>query len=139
LRTSRPDLLRGIVLESPVLDWGRVLEFQADATRIPVPLRLAAIGAIANSWGRALTGLDAAVDFPGLDVVSRADELHLPMLVLHSDDDGFVPSSGSHDLAAVRPDIVTFERFTVARHTKLWNYDEKRWTSAIRDWAATLD
>lgn len=139
LRTSRPDLLRGIVLESPVLDWGRVLEFQADATRIPVPLRLAAIGAISNSWGRALTGLEAAVDFPGLDVVSRADELHLPMLVLHSDDDGFVPSSGSHDLAAVRPDIVTFERFTVARHTKLWNYDEKRWTSAIRDWAATLD
>ena len=139
LRSSHARLLRGIALESPVLDWGRVLEFQADAGRIPVPLRLAAILAISNPWGRVLTGLDSAVDFSGLDVVSRADELTVPVLVLHSDDDGFVPSSGSHELAAARPDLVTFSAFTGARHTKLWNYDEDRWTSVIRDWAATLD
>ncbi|MET1051040.1 MAG: alpha/beta fold hydrolase [Mycetocola sp.] len=138
LRSSRSELIRGIVLESPVLDWGRVLEFQADATRIPVPLRTAAIAAVSNPWGRVLTGLDAAVDIRGLDVVSRAEELSTPILILHSDDDGFVPSSGSHELAAARPDIVTFVPFTVARHTKLWNYDEERWTSAILDWAKTL-
>lgn len=138
LRSSKAGLLHGIALESPVLDWGRVLEFQADATRIPVPLRLAAITAISSRWGRALTGLDSAVNFSGLDIVSRADELTVPILVLHSDDDGFVPSSGSHDLAAARPDLVTFSPFSGARHTKLWNYDEERWTAAIRDWAATL-
>ncbi|SFN88155.1 alpha/beta hydrolase family protein [Mycetocola miduiensis] len=138
LRSAHKGLLRGIALESPVLDWARVLEFQADAGRIPVPLRLAAILAITSPWGRALTGLDSAVNLPGLDVVSRADELTVPVLVLHSDDDGFVPSSASHDLAAARPDLVTFSPFTGARHTKLWNYDEDRWTSAISDWAATL-
>jgi alpha-beta hydrolase superfamily lysophospholipase len=139
LRSSHSGLLRGVALESPVLDWGRVLEFQADAGRIPVPLRLAAISAISNPWGRALTGLDSAVNFSGLDIVSRAKELTVPILVLHSDDDGFVPSSGSHELALSRPDLVTFTPFTGARHTKLWNYDEERWTSAILDWAATLD
>jgi alpha-beta hydrolase superfamily lysophospholipase len=139
LRSRHAELLRGIALESPVLDWGRVLAFQADAGRIPVPLRLAAIAAISNPWGRVFTGLDSAVDFRGLDVVSRADELTVRILVLHSDDDGFVPSSGSHELAAARPDLVTFSPFTGARHTKLWNYDEERWTSAIREWAATLD
>jgi alpha-beta hydrolase superfamily lysophospholipase len=138
LRSSHTALLRGVVLDSPVLDWARVLEFQADAGRIPVPLRLAAITAISSPWGRVLTGLDSAVDLCGLDVISRACELTLPILVLHSDDDGFVPSSGSHDLAAARPDIVTFSPFTGAGHTKLWNYDEGRWTSAIREWAATL-
>ncbi|MBG6238142.1 alpha-beta hydrolase superfamily lysophospholipase [Mycetocola sp. CAN_C7] len=138
LRSAQADLIRGIVLESPVLDWGRVLEFQADATRIPVPLRMAAIAAISNPWGRALTGLDTAVNFTGLDVVSRADDLATPVLILHSDDDGFVPSSGSHELAVARPDLVTFVPFTVARHTKLWNYDEDRWTSAIQDWARAL-
>jgi uncharacterized protein len=45
-----------------------------------------------------------------------------------------VPSDASHALAAARPDLVTMETFTVARHTKLWNYDETRWTTAIRDW-----
>lgn len=139
LRSDKADLVRGIVLESPVLDWGRVLKLQAHATRVPGPLRSAAISAISNSWGRGLTGLDTAVDFPGLDIVSRADELTTPILVLHSDDDGFVPSSGSHELAAARPDLVTFEPFTGARHTKLWNYDEERWTAAIQHWAAALD
>lgn len=139
LRSERAGLLRGIVLESPVLDWARVLAFQADAGRIPVPLRTAAISAISNPWGRALTGLDTAVNFSGLDIVSRAAELTVPMLLLHSDDDGFVPSSASHELAAARPDLVTFDPFTVARHTKLWNYDEARWTRAITDWAHKLD
>ncbi|WP_411720408.1 alpha/beta hydrolase family protein [Mycetocola sp.] len=139
LRSSHAEIIRGVALESPVLDWTRVLEFQADAGRIPVPLRLAAITAISSPWGRVLTGLESAVNLHGLDVVSRARELTVPILVLHSDDDGFVPSSGSHELAAARPDIVTFSPFTGARHTKLWNYDEVRWTSAIRDWAETLD
>ncbi|MCU1507048.1 MAG: alpha/beta fold hydrolase, partial [Microbacteriaceae bacterium] len=33
-----------------------------------------------------------------------------------------------------RPDIVTLEAFTVARHTKLWNYDPDRWNRAIDGW-----
>ncbi len=41
-------------------------------------------------------------------------------------------------LAAVRPDIVTYEEFAVARHTKLWNYDAPRWTRAITRWLAAL-
>jgi hypothetical protein len=34
-------------------------------------------------------------------------------------------------LAVARPDIVTFEPFSTARHTKLWNYDSERWNAAI--------
>jgi hypothetical protein len=56
------------------------------------------------------------------------------MLILHSADDGFVPDSASRALAAARSDIVTFVPFTVALHTKLWNYDEARWTGAVREW-----
>jgi hypothetical protein len=60
------------------------------------------------------------------------------VLLLHSDDDGFVPSTASRALAAARPDIVTFVPFEVARHTKLWNYDRTRWEDAIRNWLDTL-
>jgi hypothetical protein len=55
---------------------------------------------------------------------------------MHSDDDGFVPSTASRALAEARPDIVTFEAFTGAGHTRLWNYDPARWNGAIRDWLA---
>ena len=53
---------------------------------------------------------------------------------MSSDDDGFVPSGGSHELAAERPDLVTLETFHIARHTKLWNYDQIRWSDTITSW-----
>ena len=67
-------------------------------------------------------------------MVARAAELDVPILLLHSDDDGFVPSDASHALARRPPDLVTMPAFTGARHTKLWNYDQSRWTDAITDW-----
>jgi pimeloyl-ACP methyl ester carboxylesterase len=136
LRAERADMISGIILESAVVDWGSVLEYQADAGRIPVFVRRAAIAAISNGWGRYLTGLETVVDFPALDMVRRAGELTKPMLVLHSDDDGFVPADAARQLADTRSDLVTFVTFKVARHTKLWNYDEPRWSQAITRWLA---
>jgi fermentation-respiration switch protein FrsA (DUF1100 family) len=86
-----------------------------------------------------ITGQDAPVDLARLDLVSRAAELTVPILILHSDDDGFVPSTASAALALARPDIVTYERFTTARHTKLWNFDRERWERSIGDWLDRLN
>jgi fermentation-respiration switch protein FrsA (DUF1100 family) len=58
----------------------------------------------------------------------------VPILILHSEDDGFVPVDASHALRDARPDLVTMPRFTVARHTKLWNYDQTGWNAAITEW-----
>ncbi len=68
----------------------------------------------------------------------RATELEVPILLLHSVDDGYIPATASIALARVRPDIVTYEEFEVARHTKLWNYDEPRWTGAVAKWLRAL-
>jgi hypothetical protein len=35
-----------------------------------------------------------------------------------------------------RPDLVELKVFEVARHTKLWNYDQDRWSDSISDWIA---
>ena len=32
--------------------------------------------------------------------------------------------------------VVTMPRFAVARHTKLWNYDQTGWSAAITRWLA---
>ncbi|AWB86492.1 alpha/beta hydrolase family protein [Mycetocola zhujimingii] len=136
LRAERADLVSGLILESAVVDWGSVLDYQADAGRIPIAVRRAAIAAISNGWGRALTGQHTAVNFPALNMVDRADELTIPMLVLHSDDDGFVPADGARRLAEKRSDLATFVPFSTARHTKLWNFDPDRWNQSIREWLA---
>ncbi|TFB18114.1 alpha/beta fold hydrolase [Microbacterium sp. 3H14] len=128
------DRIAGIILESPVVDWRTVLRFQAKLARVRAPLPELAMGALQMPLTARLSGADAPIPFDRLDMVARADELTAPVLILHSDDDGFVPADSSHALQEARPDLVTMPRFTVARHTKLWNYDQVGWTTAITDW-----
>lgn len=137
-RSTLGDRVTGVVLESPVVDWIAALDFQVKLRRLPVFVRSFVVVLFKHPWGRFLTGLAEPLDIDRLDFVTRARELDRPVLVLHSDDDGFVPSTASRALAVARPDIVSYEAFEVARHTKLWNYDRGRWEAAIRGWLAKL-
>lgn len=128
------DRIAGLILDSPVVDWRTVLRFQAALARVRAPLPDLAMGALQVPFTARLSGADDAISFDRLDMVARADELRAPILILHSEDDGFVPVDASHALRDARPDLVTMPRFTVARHTKLWNYDQAAWSEAITSW-----
>lgn len=132
--SGRRGAIAGMVLESPVVDWRTVLRFQAREEGLREPIPALAMGVLENSLTARLGGAEQAIPFDRLDMVARASELEAPILILHSEDDGFVPADASHALAEARPDIVTMRPFSVARHTKLWNYDQAGWTSAITDW-----
>lgn len=133
-RTRHARRIAGLLLDSPVVDWGDALAYQSDASHVPVPVRQFALQLLGRSWGKVATGLDEPIDLATLNWVARAGELKKPILLLHSDDDGFVPSGPSRELAAARPDIVTFVPFKTARHCKLWNHDQQLWESSARDW-----
>jgi len=137
-RSDRAGLVRGIALDSPVIDWITALRYQGTLNRLPTAISSAVLAVLGNPWGRRLTGQGMAIDLPRLDFVARAAELTLPILLMHSQDDGFVPVTASRALAEERPDIVDFDLFTGAAHCKLWNYDRPRWTTAIREWLAVL-
>ena len=137
-RSTFRDRVTGVILESPVVDWIAALDFQVKMRRLPVFVRSFVILLFKHPWGRVFTGLAEPLDVDRLDFVTRARELDRPLLVLHSDDDGFVPSTASRALAVARPDIVSYEAFETARHTKLWNFDRERWEGAIRGWLAKL-
>ncbi|MFJ2980777.1 MULTISPECIES: alpha/beta fold hydrolase [unclassified Curtobacterium] len=134
LRSAFADLVDGVVLESPVVDWHAVLKSQSQLLRLPRPVRKVAQRLLRTPVLHRLTGLRQPVDLRQLDMVARADELHVPILLMHSDDDGFVPSSASHALAEARPDIVRLEVQTTARHTKLWNHDADWFDARILAW-----
>ncbi|WP_217184030.1 S9 family peptidase [Streptomyces sp. AC495_CC817] len=136
VNSGNRDRIAGLILESPVVDWRTVLRFQAREARVRAPLPELAMGALEMPFTARLSGADDAISFNRLDMVARAEELVAPILILHSDDDGFVPADASHALQQARPDLVTMPVFTVARHTKLWNYDQTAWTEAITGWLA---
>ena len=138
LQSAHAGLIAGLILDSPVVDWREVLAYQAELNRVPAAIGSLAVAALENPITARVTGAESTIPFNDLNMLDRADALRVPTLILHSDDDGFVPSDASRALAAARPDLVTLQSFSVARHTKLWNYDEAAWTTAITSWASTI-
>jgi dienelactone hydrolase len=137
-RSAHADILRGIILESPVVNWADTITYQTDAQHAPRIVSTAARHLISSPWARTLTGQHESIDLARLDFVARADELTVPILLMHSADDGYVPPYASRALALARPDIVTFDEFTIARHAKLWNYDADRFNDDIGGWLNRL-
>lgn len=128
------DMIIGLVLDSPVIAWGPTIELHATGNRIPLQIQRAAQVVLGSDQTKMLVGMETPLDLGALNFVDRADELDRPILLLHSEDDGYVPVEPSRALAELRPDIVTYEEFDTAGHTRLWNYDSERWLGAIRNW-----
>ncbi|PRY70334.1 hypothetical protein B0I08_101464 [Glaciihabitans tibetensis] len=137
-RSRHSGLVRGIVLESPVVDWVAALNHQGKALGVANPFRRGALAVLSRAWGSRLTGQSQPIDLKRLDFVGRSAELTVPILLLHSADDTFVPPEASRALAQLRPDIVTYDEFSVSGHTRLWNLEPERWTRAIHGWLSEL-
>ncbi|MDF8265879.1 alpha/beta hydrolase family protein [Luteipulveratus flavus] len=126
-----------VVLDSPVIDWGDVIEHQARVNRVPDAIATLGRDLLSGRAGRRLIGVAQPVDVAETNWVARADELTHPMLVIHSEDDDFVPYGPSAALADARPDLVTFEHWKLAGHCREWNVDPVRWESAVRDFCSS--
>ncbi|HET8879722.1 MAG TPA: alpha/beta fold hydrolase [Arthrobacter sp.] len=127
-------LIRAMVLDAPVINWVDVLAHHAQLNRIPSAVGQYGQLMMSHPLGRRLTGLAAPVDLKAMDWVSRAVELRTPTLILHSVDDEYVPYGPSAALAEKNPEMVTFEAFATARHTKEWNVDPERWEALVAAW-----
>lgn len=121
----------GVVLDSPAIDWSDILRFQGSTAGLPDGFAIAVAHLLASPASGGLAGVSVPIDLDSLDIVARADEFDVPMLLMHSRDDGFVPIEGSQRFARARPDLVDYVEFGGARHAKLWNYDAARWERLI--------
>ena len=134
-RSPLSTLVSRVVLDAPVIDWGDVLAHHARSHRVPAHVGSLARAMMRQRWGHRLVGVHEGVDLAQTDWVRRGDELHHPVLLIHSADDEFVPCGPSRELARARPDLVTFEEWHVARHCKEWNTDPERWQRLVGEFA----
>jgi alpha-beta hydrolase superfamily lysophospholipase len=130
-RSWTADRVRALVLDAPVVDWRMVLDHHARINRLPKPVGRLGLAMLGHRTARRVIGVDGPVDLRRMDWVTRAAELRLPVLLVHSEDDEFVPCGPSRLLAEARPDLVTYVPFTGARHTKEWNVDPDRWEREV--------
>ena len=114
----------GVILDSPLLDFGAAVDHGASERGVPAPL---------NWIGRRIAALRFDIDWGELDYVGRAGELEAPILLFHGDDDDTAPVATSDALAEARPDIVTYVRVAGAGHVRSWNTDPDAYGAAVRD------
>ncbi len=128
-RSRLRDVITGVVLDSPVLDAAEALLTRGAG--VPSPVRHGALSLLGSRWG-GLVGADRL----DLDPAGRADPdaLRVPVLLLHSEDDGVASIDAARAFAAARPGLVRLVAFTGARHTRLWNLDAARWEGAVGAW-----
>ena len=122
--------VRGVLLDSPALDLGEVIDHGAADRDLPVlgtpvPPALTVVA-------KGIAGVRYDLDWAELDYIDRAGRLAAPMLVLHQGGDPTVPVVLSEQLAAARSDLVTFERFAGDGHVQSWNTDRARYERAVR-------
>jgi uncharacterized protein len=121
-RAEGSDLVDGVVLDGPVLDWRATLDLQATDRGLPT--------ALADVAGR-VTELRLGLDLDDFDWVARAGDVDVKILAFHGPDDTYVAWEPTRDLAAARPDLVVFEQVDEAGHTRSWNADPTRYTTAV--------
>jgi alpha-beta hydrolase superfamily lysophospholipase len=132
------DRIRAVILDAPVLDWRDVLDHHARVLRVPPPISRLSQAVLEHSQARRLIGVETPLSLDRLDWVTRASELKLPILLIHSEDDEIVPAGPSRRLAQARPDLVTYVPFHGALHTKEWNVDADGWDTAVARFLLSL-
>ena len=132
-RSWLSDRVSAVVLDAPVIDWADVLRHHGALNKIPGPIGILSRLLIGHRWARRLVGVHEPIDVALTNWENRAGELKHRTLLIHSLDDEFVPAGPSVSLAAKRPDLVRFEPWQQARHTKEWNVDPQRWDAVVRD------
>lgn len=113
-RSPLADRVSGLVLDAPALNWQEILAFNATEMGLPSFLSLPVEWAI---------GMRIDVDWDLLDALDHTDDLRLPVLLFHGEEDDVVPISTSDELAAALPRWVTYYRLPRAGHTESWNVD----------------
>ncbi len=123
--------MAAVVLDAPVLDWRDTLRFQGGNAGLPVWWSDLAIG---------LTDLRSSADLDDFDWVDRAEEVDVPVYLVHSDGDNFVPNDPSRAFAAATPELTTARFDSAADHTREWNVDPDGYEQHMREWLeSTLD
>lgn len=135
-RSDYVQLIAGLVLESPVLDWVEVIK--ANCARGGLS---ATAGHLATPWLTLLplarmVGLPNPIPLRELDWARRAEELIVPTLILHGIGDDSAPISVSVALSDRRPDLVELESFD-AGHTLAWNSNPDRWRMSVSSWLSS--
>jgi alpha-beta hydrolase superfamily lysophospholipase len=129
------DLIAGLVLTAPVLDWHQTLLANTTAAHLPAALAIGASRVLGGPLHR-LIGLGHPLDLGALGFTQVAPPV--PVIILHGGGDASTPIRVSEDFAARFPELVSLVRFPACRHTQEWNSWPGLWEESVARWLQGL-
>jgi len=121
-RSPLAGMVRGLVLDCPLVDLSATLRMHAAQRRLPLPLTWAALRLIEQRLGLRL---------PSLDHREYAADLAVPALVYLDRDDDFVAQEPTRQFASAGAGQVTLVETAGGGHTRSWNADTERYEAAL--------
>lgn len=128
-RSELADKVMGAILECPMLDFNATISHGCRNRRF-AHLLLPICKLFAT--------LRFGVDWRELNYLARADQLAVPILLIHGDQDNIVPIKTSDGLAKARSDIVEYVRVSGATHAAAWNKLPSAYEAAVRGFLQRL-
>lgn len=135
-KSTHARLVAGLVLDSPVLDWGEVIKANCVRSGLPSMAGYFSVPWLTFDPLARMVGLPSGNSLREFDWAQRADELTVPALILHGTSDDSVPAFLAETLRDRRPDLVELELFDEG-HTLAWNSDPDRWRIAVSSWLSS--
>jgi pimeloyl-ACP methyl ester carboxylesterase len=123
------DAIRGMVLDSPALDWNSTLDMQAADRDVIPPITWAA---------KRIVEFRAGIDLDNLDQRNFAHEFEMPMLLFVDTADETVDHRATLEFAELLPPETTTVFETASGHTASWNEDPAAYEEALTAYLATL-
>ncbi len=124
LESPLAERVQAVVLEAPMLDFSATIDRESRDRGVPGFL---------TAVGKRIAGYRFGINWGKLNYLKRADELTVPILLFHGDDDDKTPVETSDALAEARPDIVTYVRVAGGGHVRAWNADATAYEASVRD------
>ena len=124
LRSDLADHTVAMILEAPMLNFGQTVDKGAEERSVPAPITFAA---------KAFATIRFGVDWGALDFLSRADEIDVPVLLIHGEADDTVPVETSIEFADALPGLVELHTFPDVGHVAAWNWHPSEYTILVRE------
>ena len=114
--------VRGLVLDSPILDWQATLTYQGDRHGLPAPL---------ISLAESLLAWRTGLDFAQFNQLQHETSLQVPALLIQGTADTIVPPGLADAFARARPRLVTYLRVAGADHVSAMDTDPGAYRAAL--------
>ena len=126
-----PENVKGIIADCPYGYPEKIIRHVGEIRKLPIGFLFPFIRLGGRLFGK--------FDLLSADAVSSVKELRIPVMIIHGEDDDFVPPEMSEEIAKANTEYISRYTFPKGRHGTSYLADTQRYTRLVKDfYASTL-